>query len=270
MSTSANPAGKAGAPLAPVCRRGSLLDAEALMTGRSSKAATSAMTSRKGNAPNAAASSDSDGAELLDSRSIDSAAAATAAASKPPRPCKGTQPAEGQKRLPAEAGFMQSLRQQQQPWMQLNEHSSAVAESADTCTAQPGQTNSKDGAASPVGTTPQAVRSQSSIPFAVAPGVRLPHERSTLKSAASVYAESGVVDDLFTPKDTYVGGDAAYMTKARHHFGLSSEQVAADIKKQKEFAGSLAAWYKSQFKGHARMNASGGRIMSRSNSTISD
>ena len=252
MSTSANPAGKAGA-LASVSRRGSLLDAEALMTGRSSKAATSVMTSRKGNAPNAAASSDSDGAELLDSRSIDSAAAATAAASKAPRPCKGTRPAEGQKRLFAEAGFMQSLQQQQQPWMQLNEHSSALAESADT--AQPGQTNSKDGAASPVGTTLQAVRSQSSIPFAVAPLVRLPHERSTLESAASVYAESGVVDDLFTPKDTYVGGDAAYMTKARHHFGLSSEQVAADIKKQKEFAGSLAAWYKSQFKGHARMNA---------------
>ena len=154
----------------------------------------------------------------------------------------------------------------------MNEHSSAAAESADK--AQPGQTTSRNGI-SLVGTTRadsslQALRSQSSIPFAVEPLFRQPYQRSTLQSAASIYAASGVVDDLFTPRDTYVNGDAAPMTKVRHQFGLSSEQVAADIKKQKEFAGNLAAWYKAQLKPHARINASGGRVLSRSNSRISD
>lgn len=243
------------------------------MTDRSSKAA---MASRKGRSGNAAtaATSDWDGAETLDSCSVDSSAAATAAASKHPRLCKDAEPAEGRQNLPAAAGFILSQQQQQQQhrqaWLQLNEHSSATAESADQ--AQPGQTNSRDGA---VGTTKadfslQALRSQSSIPFVVEPLVRLPHQRSTLRSAKSIYALSGVVDDLFTPRERYVNGDAAPMTKARHQFGLSSEQVAADIKKQKEFAGNLAAWYKAQLKRHAHINTSSGRVLSRSNSKISD
>lgn len=247
------------------------------MTGRSSKAATPALTSRKArssNAPAAAASSDSDGAETLDNHSVESSAAA---ASKPPRytqPAEADfmhsqQPAEGQQGLPAQAGDMHS-QQQQQPSMQLNKRSSALAESGDE--AQPGQTNSTDAAVSLVGTTranltQQSVRSQSSLPFAFE---ALPHQRSALRSAASSYAASGVVDDLFRPRDTYVNGDTQPMTKPMHHFGMSSEQVAADIKKQKEFAGSLAVWYKSQLKRHARVNASGGRILSRSNSRISD
>ena len=246
------------------------------MTGKSSKAAKSALTGRKGrsgNAPVAAAGSDSDGAETFDSHSIGSAAAATAAASKPRR---YTQPAEGQQSLPAEAGFMhsqQQQQQQQQPQMQLNKHSSAVDESADE--AQPGQTNSRDGAVLYVGTTrgylnPQAVRSQSSMPIAIESFVRLPHQGSALQSVASIHAASGVVDDLFMPRTTYVNGEAASMTKARHHFGLSSEQVAADCQKQQELASSLAAWFKSELKQHARINASGGRVLSRTNSRISD
>ena len=237
------------------------------MTGRSSKTAISVLTSRKGrsgNAPAAAASSDSDAAEILDRHSVDSPAAATAAASKPPR---HIQPAKVQHSLTAEAGFLHS---QQQPWMQLNSHSSALAESANE--AQPGQTSSTDGAVSVVGTTranicQQSVRSLSSIPCAFEP---LPHQRSALRSAASIYAASGVVDDLFRPRDTYVNGNAEPMTKDMHHFGMSSEQVAADVKKQKDFAGSLAVWYKLQLKQHARINAPGGRVFSRSNSRTSD
>lgn len=244
------------------------------MTG--SRTGTSAKSNRKGRSSNAPAavadSDDSDRAESLDSSILDSSAAATAAARKPPRPCKNTQPAEEQQHLHAEASFLQI--QQHQPWMQLNGRSNAVAESADK--AQLGQANLTTVAASFAAHTNRAdvdlkaVRSQTSIPFAVEPLVSLPNHKSMLKSAASTYAAAGVVDALFTPRDTYVNGDAAPMTKARHHFGLSSEQVAADIEKQKQFASSLASWYKLQLKRRARNSASGGRALSRSNSKTSD
>lgn len=247
-----------------VSRSGSLLDAEALMTGIPNKTATLATSSRKGrsgNAAAAAASYEAYGLEVLDS-----AHAVAAAARKGPRLCKGTQQAESQLTLHTEAGFVQCQQQQQQQQLglQLNEHNSAVA---DICL--PDQVSSRN-SMNRADAGLNALRSQPSIPFAVEPLVRLPHQKSSLKTAASMYAASGVVDSLFAPRDTYLNGDTAPMTKARHHFGMSSEQVAADIKKQKEFASGLATWYKTQLKRHARSNASGGRALSRSNSSNSE
>jgi len=108
------------------------------------------------------------------------------------------------------------------------------------------------------------------LPSLVEPLVRLPTHKSALKSAASLYAASGVVDDLFTPKETYVNGGAEPMTRARHHYGLSPRQIEGDSEKRKEFASNLGAWYKAQLQRRARVNTSGARVMSRSNSKLSD
>ena len=108
------------------------------------------------------------------------------------------------------------------------------------------------------------------VPSLIEPVVRMPTHMSVLKSAASLYAASGVVDDLFTPKETYVNGGAEPMTRARHHYGLSPRQIEEDGKKRKEFANNLGAWYKAQLQRRARVNTSGARVMSRSNSKLSD
>lgn len=246
-----------------VSRSGSLLDVEALVTGIPKTVATPATSSgkgRSGNAPAAAASYKPYRLEVLDSSH-----AATAAAHKAPRICNGTQPAESQQGLHTEAGFLQSQQQQQQQLgMQLDQDNTAVA---DQCLPDQARSRNSINRADAVLNT---LTSQPSIPFAVEPLVRMPHQKSSLKTAASMYAASGVVDSLFAPRDTFLNGDAAPMTKARHHFGMSSEQVAADIKKQKEFASGLAAWYKTQLKRHARSNAAGGRALSRSNSSNSE
>lgn len=248
-----------------VSRSGSLLDAEALVTDIPNKTATSATPSRKGrpgNSPAAAVGYTPYGLEVLDSPH--------AAAHKAPRICKGTQPAESQQDLHTEAGFLQSQQQQQQQQlgmqlrMQLDEQVSAVGDQCppDHACFSDG-INRADAGLNTLG-------SQPSVPFAAEPLIRLPHKKSSLKTAASMYAASGIVDSLFAPRNTYLNGDAAPMTKARHHFGMSSEQVAADIKKQKKFASGLAAWYKTQLKRHARSNTAGGRALSRSNSSISE
>ena len=108
------------------------------------------------------------------------------------------------------------------------------------------------------------------LPSLVERLVRLPTHKSVLKSAASLYAASGVVDDLFTPKETYVNGGAEPMTRARHHYGLSPREIEEDREKRKEFASNLGAWYKAQLQRRARVNTSGARVMSRSNSKLSD
>ncbi len=108
------------------------------------------------------------------------------------------------------------------------------------------------------------------LPSLVERLVRLPTHKSVLKSAASLYAASGVVDDLFTPKETYVNGGAEPMTRARHHYGLSPRQIEEDSEKGKEFASNLGAWYKAQLQRRARVNTSSARVMSRSNSKLSD
>ena len=263
-STCAVPAGRPAGPVGSVSRSGLLLDAEALVTGIPHKGATSATPSRKGrpgNAPAAAAAYTPYGLEVLDS--------SHAAVCKAPRICKGTQPVESQQGLHTEAGFLQSQQQQQQQLgmqlgMQLDEHNSAVADQRLS-----DQAHSRDNI-NRANAGLSTLSSQPSVPFAAEPLVRLPHHKSLLETAASMYAASGVVDSLFAPRNTYLNGDAAPMTKARHHFGMSSEQVAADIKKQKEFASGLAAWYKTQLKRHAQHNAAGGRALSRSNSSNSE
>ena len=108
------------------------------------------------------------------------------------------------------------------------------------------------------------------LPSLVERLVRLPTHKSVLKSAASLYAASGVVDDLFTPKETYVNGGAEPMTRPRHHYGLSPRQIEEDSEKRKEFASTLGAWYKAQLQRRARVNTSSARVMSRSNSKLSD
>ncbi len=108
------------------------------------------------------------------------------------------------------------------------------------------------------------------LPSLVERMVRLPTHKSVLKSAASLYAASGVVDDLFTPKETYVNGGAEPMTRARHHYGLSPREIEEDSEKRKEFASNLGAWYKAQLQRRARVNTSSARVMSRSNSKLSD
>ncbi|DBA75340.1 hypothetical protein WJX77_001634 [Trebouxia sp. C0004] len=108
------------------------------------------------------------------------------------------------------------------------------------------------------------------LPSLVEPLVRLPAHKSALKSAASLYAASGVVDDLFTPKETYMNVGAEPMTRARHHYSLSPRQIEEDSEKRKEFASNLGAWYKAQLQRRARVNTSGARVMSRSNSKLSD
>lgn len=108
------------------------------------------------------------------------------------------------------------------------------------------------------------------LPPLIEPLVRLATHKSVLKSAASLYAASGVVDDLFTPKETYVNGDAEPMTRARHHYGLSPRQIEEDSEKRKEFASNLGAWYKAQLQRRARVNTPTARVVSRSNSKLSD
>ena len=108
------------------------------------------------------------------------------------------------------------------------------------------------------------------LPSLVERLVRLPTHKSVLKSAASLYAASGVVDDLFTPKETYVNGGAEPMTRPRHHYGLSPRQIEEDSEKRKEFASNLGAWYKAQLQRRARVNTSSARVISRSNSKLSD
>ncbi len=108
------------------------------------------------------------------------------------------------------------------------------------------------------------------LPSLVERLVRLPTHKSVLKSAASLYAASGVVDDLFTPKETYVNGGAEPMTRARHHYGLSPREIEEDGEKRKEFASNLGAWYKAQLQRRARVNTPSARVMSRSNSKLSD
>lgn len=108
------------------------------------------------------------------------------------------------------------------------------------------------------------------LPSLVERLVRLPTHKSVLKSAASLYAASGVVDDLFTPKATYVNGGAEPMTRARHHYGLSPREIEEDSEKRKEFASNLGSWYKAHLQRRARVNTSSARVMSRSNSKLSE
>lgn len=100
--------------------------------------------------------------------------------------------------------------------------------------------------------------------------VRLPMQKTVLKSAASLYAASGVVDDLFSAKQTYVQGDKEPMTRARHQYGLSPRQVEEEGEKRKEFANNLGAWYKAQLQRRTRVNTPGGRAISRSSSKVSE
>ena len=90
--------------------------------------------------------------------------------------------------------------------------------------------------------------------------------KSGLKSQASMFAASGVVDELYTERQTYVNGGAEPMTRQRHQFGLSPREMQEEREKRKEFADNLAAWYKLQLQRRLRNNASGVRVISRSNS----
>lgn len=108
------------------------------------------------------------------------------------------------------------------------------------------------------------------LPSIAAIAPLIPTNRSVLKSAASLYAASGVVDDLFIAKERYVNGGAEPMTKARHHYGLSPREIEEETEKRKQFAYNLGAWYKAQLQRRARINTPGTRAMSRSNSKVSD
>ena len=94
--------------------------------------------------------------------------------------------------------------------------------------------------------------------------------KEPLKSVASLYAASGVVDELFTEKQTYVNGGVEPMTRPRHQYGLSPRQMEEEREKRKEFASNLSAWYKVQLQRRLRNNASGFRTISRSNSKITE
>ena len=114
------------------------------------------------------------------------------------------------------------------------------------------------------------MEARTNYPALMVPLIRLPTHKSTLKSAASLYAASGVVDDLFTSRETFVNGDAEPMTRARHHYGLSPRQLEEENEKRKEFASNLGAWYKAQLQRRARVNIQSVRTISRSNSKGSE
>ena len=114
------------------------------------------------------------------------------------------------------------------------------------------------------------MEARTNYPALMDPLIRLPTHKSTLKSAASLYAASGVVDDLFTSRETFVNGDAEPMTRARHHYGLSPRQLEEENAKRKEFASNLGAWYKAQLQRRARVNIQSVRTISRSNSKGSE
>ena len=114
-----------------------------------------------------------------------------------------------------------------------------------------------------------SAQGQQASPVAVRSIVRRQIKGAELKSAASLYAASGVVDDLFMSKETYVNGGAEPMTKARHQYGLSPRELEQEGEKRKAFAMNLGAWYKAQLQHRARNNT-GARNVSRSNSKVSD
>ena len=116
----------------------------------------------------------------------------------------------------------------------------------------------------------ELMEARTNYPALMDPLIRLPTHKSTLKSAASLYAASGVVDDLFTSRETFVNGDAEPMTRARHHYGLSPRQLEEENAKRKEFASNLGAWYKAQLQRRARVNIQSVRTISRSNSKGSE
>ncbi|KAL3143618.1 hypothetical protein ABBQ38_002415 [Trebouxia sp. C0009 RCD-2024] len=220
---------------------------------------------RSGNAPPANNNNDPERGEVYDSNSSDSPAATTAAASKPPRHYQVPQPADGQQHVQAEAHILYT-----QP---IHEHSTANAAAAGTA-----QSDVRGGAVSLTAEANRAhfgmeavsAQPSTSDSYLAEPLSTLPIHTSALKSAASMYAASSGVDNLFTLGNKHITGDAGLSNKVRHQVSQPSEQSAADNETQKEFESGLLSWYKSQLQRHARSIAPGGRALSRSNSKDSD
>lgn len=244
------------------------------MNSSHDRIASSIISGRKGRlgkSPAAVARVDNQNSDAAESSAIVSTPAA--AARKPPRPFTSNESAEGLKsrlRAAADTSNFQQLLEGSAQKKNIAESASAAHSVGDSATDNPESLPVAVVSSQLQGHDCADISAQTSLPFALTTFVSLPTKRSVLKSAASMYAASGVVDDLFTPRDTYEHGDIKPMTRARHQFGLSAEQLAADNERQKEFASSLGAWYKSQLQRHARITTPGSRAISRSNSRVSE
>ena len=266
-------AGKPGAFLAPLSRRGSLADTDTATNNSPDRSALSITFGRKGQlGKSSAAFTNPDNQKPDTADSSDTASTPAVAASKPARSSKANWALEENKPPVIAENDVSDAQQLLEGSAQNN----ILADSTSAAQRLRGNARgSPDSSPATVNAKLQGhygagINGQPNLPFALTSLASLPAHKSVLKSAASMYAASGVVDDLFTPRDMYEHGDVKPMTRTRHQFGLSAEQLAADNERQKEFASGLGAWYKSQLQRHARITTLGGRAISRSNSRVSE
>lgn len=203
----------AGRPAKPVSRRGSLADTETLIPGDSTRTSTCATSSSRkggsGNAPPPTNFRDQERTEVCDSSKSNPSAAPTAAASKPPRPYKVPPPAAGQQPLQANTQFLHTQPTDDPAGKALSDARDGIA----TLAAEGNRAHIDS----------KAVKAEPSISFAE-PLNSLAMHSPTLRSAASLYATSDVVYNLFMPAKPHVNNVAGTMRNVRHQVSQSSEQ----------------------------------------------